>query len=392
MKRPPDIAQLLLRRFDSGHRDWLAAASVDQHWPMIIALGLPTEQEAQRQVDAVRAWVAAWAAWQGAGELAWVLRQWKVLGAQRLPATLTLRSPAEVASWIGQQERWLRATRRYEELAARWPALATRTPRLFGVLADYSDPDFARLVDMLAWLGANPASGLYPRQLPLAGIDSKWIEARKAVLMELVALLRQVPDRIDDFYQLCGLKKPPAQLRMRILDQRLRSRLGGLGDITAPLADIAALDLPASIVIVVENLQTGLAFADIPGAVVFMALGYSVDLLEQIPWIAAGRCIYWGDIDTHGFAILNRARSCLPAVESVLMDKHTLLRFAPLWTDEKVQHGANELPLLTESEHSVYRDLKCNVLAQHLRLEQERISWDYAWEVLTSQCGRENNP
>jgi hypothetical protein len=389
LKRPPDVLQLLERRFASGHRDWLAAATLDQHWPMTIALGMPTEQEALRQVDAVRAWVAAWVAWKGAGELGWVVRQWKVLGAQRLPATLTLQGPADAARWAGQQERWERATRRYQVLTTRWPALAGRLTRLFAVLADYDDADFARLVDMLAWLCTHPASDLYPRQLPLAGVDSKWIEGRKGVLTELIALLRETPADGADFYQLCGLKRPPAQLRMRVLDAALRARVGGLGDITAPLAEIAALGLPASTIIIVENLQTGLAFADMPGTVVFMALGYSVDLLGQVPWIAGARCIYWGDIDTHGFAILNRARSCLAAAESVLMDRETLLHFAPLWTEEKVQHGAAELALLNPGEMDVYRALKQNALGQNLRLEQERIGWDYVCSALERIWGED---
>ncbi len=66
--------------------------------------------------------------------------------------------------------------------------------------------------------------------------------------------------------------------------------------------------------------MTGLAFDDMPGTVVFMALGYSVDLLAHVPWTSTARCLYWGDIDTHGFAILQRARACFPRLESVLMD------------------------------------------------------------------------
>ena len=387
MKLPRNVEQLLLKRFANSHRDWLAAVSGGGDWPLTIALGTPTESDALREVDAVRAWVAAWREWQGAGKLDWVMRQWKVLGAQRLPATLTLDCPADVARWIGQHDRWQRATQRFAVLTQRWPVLAAKLARLFGVLADYDDADFARLVGLLAWLCANPASGLYVRQLPIAGVDSKWVEGRKAVLCELMTLLRDVSCDAADFYQLCGLKKTAAQLRMRILDPRLRQHVGGLGDITAPLADIANIALPASTVFIVENLQTGLAFRDTPGAVVVMALGYSVDLLAQVPWIARARCVYWGDIDTHGFAILNRARSCLPAVESVLMDQQTLLQFRELWTDEKVPHGAAELSLLTDAESAVYRLLKTNALAQNLRLEQERIAWDYAWSVLRAATG-----
>ena len=94
------------------------------------------------------------------------------------------------------------------------------------------------------------------------------------------------------------------------------------------------------------------------------------------------RGLYWGAIDTHGFGILNRARSSLPAVESVLMDDATLHRFRALWTEEKTQHGASELAGLTSAEAAVYATLKQNLLAQNLRLEQERVAWDHACAVL----------
>lgn len=380
MKQPPEVRQLLVRRFASGAPDWLAGAPAA--WPMSIPLGLPTEAETLRQTDAVRAWVAAWAGWQGPGELGWVQRQWKVLGAQRLPATLTLHCADDAARWAGQHERWQRARERFLLLTERWPALAQRLPRLFAVLADYNDADFLRLGEMLAWLLANPASGLYPRQLPVPGVDSKWLESRKGVLAELLAALGSGAPEGDDFHRMCGLKKAPPQVRMRVLDPALRARLGGLGDITAPPAQLAALALPASTVYIVENLQTGLAFGELPGAVVFMALGYSVDLLGQVPWIASARCIYWGDLDTHGFAILNRARGYLPALESALMDEQTLLLHRALWSCEQAQNAAQDLPLLTAAEAQVYRGLRQNTLAQNLRLEQERVGWDYACAVL----------
>ncbi len=385
MKQPSDVRGIIERRFAALHPDWLAdcqAGGGGLHWPMRIALGLPTEREAMLQTGAVRECASAWANWQGPGELEWVVRQWKVLGAQRLPAALTLHCAQDAARWAGQHERWERAAQRFGAMSARWPVLSTRLPRLFGVLADYDDADFARLVQMLAWLEANPASGLYLRQLPVERVDSKWLESRKGVLAELLSALRPEGAFSQDFYAACGLRRAPPQLRMRILDPHLRERVGGLGDIAAPAAQLAALALPVSTVYIVENVHTGLAFGDVPGAVLFMGLGYGVDLLAQVPWIGGARCRYWGDIDTHGFAILHRARHYFPAMESVLMDMETLMRFQPLWTDEKLQNAATELSLLTPSEAEVHRCLRQNVLAQNLRLEQERISWDYACKVL----------
>jgi hypothetical protein len=128
--------------------------------------------------------------------------------------------------------------------------------------------------------------------------------------------------------------------------------------------------------------QTGLAMSDMPGAVVFMRLGYNVDVLARFPWLARAKCIYWGDLDTHGFAILHRARSYVPALQSVLMDEDTLLQHKTLWVDESAQHPATELTLLTEQEQQLYQDLKQQRWGQNVRLEQERIDWATAWSVL----------
>jgi hypothetical protein len=119
-------------------------------------------------------------------------------------------------------------------------------------------------------------------------------------------------------------------------------------------------DTSGSYAYIVENLQTGLAFDELPGAVVFMGLGYGVDQLAHFKWLNEIRCIYWGDIDTHGFAILNRARSYLPHLKSLLMDEQTLLNHKTLWVEEKQQHSATVLPNLTDEEQSVYCGIKNN--------------------------------
>lgn len=382
MKLPEDVRQTLVRRFQSKHREWLIGDAGESQWPLEVTLGVPTEQAALRQVDGVRAWVSAWQGWQGIGTLSWCERRWKALGVQRLPEKLALRGPEDVAMWIGESARWERAQSRYQALIARWPVLAQQLPRYFDVLADYSDTDYQRLADMLDWIASHPNSNLYSRQLPVSGLDSKWLDGRKGLLTDLVAAIQEDSSSDLDFYQRCGLKAPPLLVRMRVLDQALRAHIGGVGDITAPVDDLAGVSWPVSHVFIVENLQTGLAMSDMPGAVVFMRLGYNVDVLARLPWLASAKCIYWGDLDTHGFAILHRARSYIPELQSVLMDEETLLLHKALWVDEAAQHSAAELTLLTKDEQKLYRDLKQQRWGQNVRLEQERTDWAAAWKAL----------
>lgn len=343
---------------------------------------MPGEQEAMGDTERVRSWINGWRTWRGAGELVWVERLWRILGKQQLPATLILHSVSEVLAWLDEEARWTRASQRYAALVARWPRLAVRLERHFNVLADYDEADFTRLHAMVAWLEQNPATGLYARQVPLAGIDSKWLEPRIALIADWIAAIGAAEPSVGDSYAQCGLRRPVAQVRMRVLDPLLRQQIGGLADITAPIGDLAALKLPARVAVIVENLQTGLALGDIPGAIAFMGLGYGVDQLADIAWLKGLRLVYWGDIDTHGFAIVNRARTHFPDVITVLMDELTLHAFKDLWGKENQPHGALELPLLTFEESKVYLALKRNSWGQNVRLEQERIAWDYAWPLL----------
>lgn len=382
MKSPADVRESLLRRFGRQHRAWLAAGPESQAWPLDIPLGLPGEQAALAQLEATRAWVRAWQAWQGEGSVCWTERRWRTLGSQRLPELLRLDNPRQLAWWIGMQERWDRAVLRHTRLLQRWPALAGHAAMAFDALADFSDSDVDRLFAALDWFEANPRSGLYLRQVPIPGLDTKWIEVRQSLLCSLVGALFGVEAGGSDIHALCGLRRIPGLVRLRVLDPVLRQRTGGLGDLSAPVDELARLNLDPRHVLIVENLQTGLALEDMPGAVAFMALGYGVDGLGRLPWVGNAHCLYWGDIDTHGFAILNRARGVLPALHSFLMDEHTLLRHRPLWSEEPSQHPAQALERLHAGEAEVYLGLKQHAWGPSVRLEQERIALDWVADEL----------
>ena len=278
----------------------------------------------------------------------------------------------------------------FDVVVANAPAL--RLGRHFEWLAGAPAADFERLLAVLRWLIANPDSGLYIRQLPIPGIDTKWIGANRRRLVDLLAQhhrLRadQQDARDTDLHRLAGLRREPDLMRLRILDPALRTAAGGLGDITAPVGQLAALPLDPDRVFIVENLQTGLAFDDLPGAVCFMARGYAVDAFAAIPWLQQRPCHYWGDLDTHGFAILNRLRQFLPDAQSLLMDEDTLLAHRDLWQRED-KPAAGPLERLTPAERAVFDGLLADRWGERVRLEQERVAWDHAWAQISGTLDR----
>lgn len=378
----PDAARdFLVRRFNNQHQNWLAGEGA---WPLFIGLGTPTQNDIAEDASAVREWAAAWQSRTGPGEVVFEERQFARLGRHRLPVGLTLPDAAAVAACVGQLRRWDVATQRYQQLLGRWPAIGQRAlASRFDVLADYSAADFERLMTLLAWLEVNPASGLYLRQLPVEGVDTKWLEKRTGLMAGLLRSLRKVTeDDGGDFHRLFGLRKPAHRVRVRVLCPVLRRAVGGLCDIEAPAGEIASFPIAPETVVIVENLETGLALPELPGAVAVLRLGNAVSVLGLLPWLHDAKVVYWGDIDTHGFAILDRARRAVPQLQSVLMDEATLLSHRPLWGQESMQCPNVQLGALTAQERSVYDNLRANTWGQRVRLEQERLGWAKAVEAL----------
>ncbi len=109
--------------------------------------------------------------------------------------------------------------------------------------------------------------------------------------------------------------------------------------------------------------------------------GYAVSALEQLGWLADRELIYWGDIDTHGFAILDRLRRSFPHARSMLMDRATLLAHEGQWVEEASPHVAS-LDCLQPEEAELYVDLVEDVLGPSVRLEQERVSYSVVERAL----------
>lgn len=379
---PSDILKFIARRFDNQHQNWLRGEGA---WPLLVSLGAPTERDVPNGAAGIREWVSAWTDWKGVGEIAWEDRQRSRMGKQRIPDSIAFASAERVADALGQRNKWDRAVERYAQMTFRWPRLAkdTELSRNFDVLANYSDEDYARLLSLLKWLERNPDSGLYLRQLPLESIDTRWVERREWLVTNLMREILSLPPDTD-LFSACGLKRPPPRLRLRLLCPDLRARFGGLEDIEAPLEEIAQMALAPARVLVVENLETGLALPSLPGVVCFMKLGNAATLLGAVPWVAAAKLYYWGNIDTHGFAILSRVRQQFPSIESLLMDETTLAVHRELCVDEPIPTLIADIAHLTEAEKTLYLKLCAAHKGKYLRLEQERIYWLYARKALAT--------
>lgn len=236
--------------------------------------------------------------------------------------------------------------------------------------------DWAALLRTVNWIDAHATGDRYLREVDVPGVDTKFIEQQRPLLTSLLEA-QLAPERIDrsrpraDFAGRFGFRSKPEYVRLRALGGEA---LGGFAEVTVRLEELAKRPPPQDIVVIVENETTFLALPDIAEAIAICSGGYAVSRLGRLPWLAQRRVLYWGDLDTHGFAMLSQLRASTPHAVSVLMDRATLLAHEGQWVREpKPTHA--RLPGLTDAEHALYVDLVEDRYGDAVRLEQERVGF-----------------
>jgi hypothetical protein len=390
---PADLRAQVHKLWDKG-RLLAPLAGGESPFPLRLALRAPGQADWSDRFDEVRAWARALqegAAAEGERGYRLILREarHRVLGSNAVPAEAWLDTLDDALALIGKQ----RAARRFAALvaqtAAALPALVPWLQAHALQALDLAD-DWPRLLDVVQWLAAHPRSGLYLRQIDLPGIHTKFIEAHRGVLAELLDLTLP-PGAIDGsatgvarFAARYGLRSKPVRVRFRVLDAgQALLPTGTDQDITVTHDSFARLAPAAARVFITENETNFLAFPPVPDSLVIFGAGYGFDMLAQARWLAQRELHYWGDLDTHGFAILDQLRSHLPHAQSFLMERDTLLAHRPQWSDEP-DPALRDLPRLTPAEQAVYDDLRWKRLngARQVRLEQERVGFGWVERAL----------
>jgi len=147
-------------------------------------------------------------------------------------------------------------------------------------------------------------------------------------------------------------------------------------DVTLDADSFSRLELAVQRVFITENETNFLAFPPVRDAIVIFGAGYGWDALARSHWLKGCAIHYWGDIDTHGFGILDQLRGHFGHVDSFLMDRATLDAHAAVWGREDKPLMA-DLHRLTSDESDLYDDLRDNRIRAGLRLEQEHIGFHW---------------
>lgn len=378
--RPADLSLQVWKLWDRG--DLLASlAKGESLFPKRLVLKGPTSIDMVDRFGEVIEWINEI---RGIPHCRIEMQELKhrVLGANSIPSKVWVDTTEDALGLINKQKD-----------AARFVSLVETTRKHHPELLDWlvlhplSALDLSgrwdRILAVVTWMKCNPNPGLYLRQIDIPGVHSKFLEMQRGVLAELfdIALPKNAIDSsasgISQFEKRFGFLEKPVRVRFRILDPRITAFQGvGRPDITLDAESFSKLNIGISRVFITENEINYLAFPDTLSGLVIFGAGYGFEMLRKAKWLSQCTVYYWGDIDTHGFAILNQLRCLLGNVKSILMDRATLLEFKPQWGIEDKQ-AIHDLPLLSADERALFDDLRDNKIQMNLRLEQEKIGFHW---------------
>lgn len=238
MKTPADVRALATKRFQRERLNALREAlgcAVTTTWPWVVPLGRPTERDVLIDAQSVLAWRDAWvdAKVLGDFEVETDIIAWRAIGTQTVPVRVLFVNTKAIAKVAGLLPLWTQVVTRAKRFVALWPGIEEAMVREWAMLADWSDDAVLALERVLTWFVDHPKSGLYLRQLPIEGVDTKWFtEPRKKVVQRLLVAIREAkvgavlgtepsevlgPDMT--FETVCGLKPFPKLIRARLLDE-----------------------------------------------------------------------------------------------------------------------------------------------------------------------------
>jgi len=373
--RPVDVREAVRKKWGT----LLAAYAVGQEWaPLNVPLRGPGPAEIGERLGEVQKWAGEWELAAAGGPLR---VEYKKVGGRHIGANLI---PGR--AWVdGYAQAWalLGTVGEVRRLAALAEQTSAACPRLVPWLTSHPvralglAGDWAQLLATVAWIDQRQAPGMYLRQVDVPGVDTKFIERHKGVLAELLDLQLE-SGRVDpgarDFEARFRFRRKAAYVRFRCSANDSGAGESGFSELTVRADELAAPPRGITRAYIVENEVTYLAFPLAADAMVVFGGGYAVPVLESLAWLTALDVVYWGDIDTHGFAILNRLRHHVPQARSILMNRATLIAHREQWVREPTPTAA-ALDLLNPEEQALYRDLATAEFGPAVRLEQERISF-----------------
>ena len=285
---------------------------------------------------------------------------YRTIGTQKVFRGVRFNSFYEILEFIGKKKEFLK----FENFLNRDKDLSGFLKQTPKILLDNMDI-WDKVLEIKIFFVKNPRPNIYIRELPIIGIDTKFIEKHKKVIDKVLMEVCEYNENIKILANF-GFEK---KYFLKYPKNRIRFKNREWNDIEINIEDL--YKFKEKKLFIIENLQTYLAMPVIEDYLIVFGKGFQVGVLKN----QAFEIIYWSDLDKAGFSMLGMVRS-FARTTSFLMDLETFKKFEDLAVKDNDRNYSNLN--LTDKEKICFEYIK----TKNKRLEQERIPFWYVKEKL----------
>lgn len=368
MHSPETLAHKLERQWQNAdYREARLLQTNDTTWPIRLSIGKPTADQVTHRIETVRAHIKNWNT-ISIGTIEWSTANYRAISQPiEVPTVWTLNRPSE---WI--------AACRSKTIEEEYKALMKLCAKTSSIDHTtwvrrrylWQNKPLAEVIQAAALaerLSLGCAQGRPLRALSVAGIDSKFFERHRRLIIELLDTryhgivseqgLESFLDAAHEHDHWLLLADLDGNL-LPFKQQRIRS---------SELATVAPV--PGSRLLIVENEQVLHLLPQMPDTLALLGAGNNLKWLRSKSLDGKSIC-YWGDLDTWGLRLLSKARALRPHLHPLLMDKKTFRRYAADKAVPETEPAQSPPSGLEPDEQNLFHYLR-NL--EKGRLEQEFI-------------------
>lgn len=355
----------------------------DRPFPWKVGVARPAAQTLKTNMAAALAWARSWlgsdlsnprpfAGGQGLATSLFGIKPYTF----DAPYCVVLDSIDDLAQWLPTSYRTQKDEARnfFNEATKVHPNLRNLTP-LWRAIWNLPHLERMAFLGLLRFLNEHPAlHTLDIRECVVPGLDTKWAERHSALVKAAKALMDNAHAKpTGSLRSILGLKEHNRQtLWLRFHPDDMTGPFGAAMFALRP-TDLTQLPATISQVVIVENLAP---FEGMPlrtGQVAVFGNGKAiVSMLARAPALQNPGLdlVYWGDMDSQGYLILDRARRVVPQMRSWRMDLTDAQIYSHLGVEEPQKAlFSGETQHLTRPEQDALTWLR----QKKLRIEQEKL-------------------
>ena len=366
MKSPKELAEKIARQWQNPKLREQRLLNYGE-WPLLLTIKKPSASDIMANLPRVRTHLDRWKKIE-VGEVIWEEVQYRGISDPiEVPVTWKIKRPIE---WVEAtcnkkvKSEFKKLAKIMNSVDKIFHSLLTRQLHL---ITERPDDEIIKACELALLLKAGCAQGHPLRAMPYLGIDSKFCERNRQLIIKLLDI------RFNGIVSELGLEQFLGAINESdhwILVADLAQNNLPFRQLRIRGSELAMTALSTGRILIIENESCFHHLPQVEDTIAILGAGLDLSWVKA-QWLSEKKIGYWGDIDTWGLTMLARARRYQSSLTALLMSESLYDEYGRQNAVKEPRIAGESPPIgLSEQEKRLYLRLISEEMG---RLEQEFI-------------------